>query len=141
MLGAPDVLRWTPAARRLEHQWAASAEHRADAAVADASARASGPTTRLALASALVKVARLMPAPAAFTEPISTLVGGGEIAARVQRLIDDGPEPSASRPRPIAPWTARCAAASAATIALAYGYAPLLAAVHTATEILVHRLP
>jgi hypothetical protein len=136
ILGAPDVLRWIPGTARLEQQWAAAAEHKADAAAAGAHDR----SARLALASALVKVARLMPVPAPFTEPISTLVGGGQIAERVHRLIDDGPEPSTSRQRPLRRW-ARCAAAATALVGLVFGYAPLLKAVHTATEILVHRLP
>jgi Zn-dependent protease with chaperone function len=134
MLGAPDVLRWTPAAHRLEHQWAAAAEHIADAAAA----HASGGSARLALASALVKVARLMPPPTPVTEPISTLIGGGEIASRVQRLIDDCPEQTGSRRQGAA--RARWAAAAAA-VAVAFGYAPLLKTVHDATEILVHYLP
>ena len=136
MLGAPDLLRGTSVARRLEHEWAASAEHMADAAASEVTGRAA----RLALASALVKVARLVPPPAPIAEPISTLLGGGEIAERVQHLIDDGPERAAPRPRGLSSWAVRCAAAAAA-IAFGYGYAPLLAAVHTATEILVHRLP
>jgi len=136
ILGAPDVLRWLPGTRRLEQRWAAAAEHRADASATGARDR----SARLALASALVKVARLMPAPAPFTEPISTLVGGGAIAARVHRLIDDGPQPSTERRRQSRPW-ARGAAAMAALAALVFGYAPLLATVHRATEILVSTLP
>ena len=136
ILGAPDVLRWLPGTRRLEQQWAAAAEHRADASATGASDR----SARLALASALVKVARLMPIPAPFTEPISTLVGGGEIAARVHRLIDDGPEPSTSPRRQSQLWV-RCAAAVAALVAFVFGYAPLLATVHRVTEILVNTLP
>ena len=138
MVGAPDALRWTPAARRLERQWAAAAEHRADAVAA----RRSDRTARLTLASALVKVARLMPASTPIAEPISTLIGGGEIARRVQRLIDDdrvepGYTPASDRAR----WGARSTAAAAVLLALGFGYAPLLAVVHAATEILVHRLP
>ena len=136
MLGAPDVLRWTPAARRLEHEWVTCAEHGADAAATNPSGR----TARLALASALVKVARLMPTQPRIVEPISTLIGGGEIAARVEWLIDDGPEPAASRRQRVV-WAARGTAAVAAATTLAYGYAPLLDIVHTATEILVNRLP
>src|SRR5207248_815435 len=69
MRGAPDVLHWMPAARRLEREWAAAAEHNADAAAPIVASRAA----RLALASALVKVARLMPVPVRTGEPISTL--------------------------------------------------------------------
>ena len=132
MLGAPDVLRWTTTAHRLEHRWAAAAEHRADAAAADAS----GCAARLDLASALVKVARLMPEATPIAEPMSTLVGGNEIAARVQRLIDD----DAARAVPRGGHPARWAAAVAIAV-LAFGYAPLLETVNAATEILVHYLP
>src|SRR5207249_8528470 len=99
MRASPDVLGWTQAARRLERAWAAASEHAADtgASVADRAAR-------LALASALVKVARLMPPPSSCTEPISTLTGGGEIAARVQWLIDDAPVAS---DRPLSSTPAR----------------------------------
>jgi Zn-dependent protease with chaperone function len=131
MRGAPDVLCWLPAAAHLERRWAAAAEHTADAA---------GCTTseiRLALASALVKVARLMPAPGPAGEPISTLVGGGDIASRVERLIDEraAGEPSRSR------TAARIAAVALAVASIALVYAPLLEGVHRTTEILVQRLP
>jgi Zn-dependent protease with chaperone function len=132
MRGAPDVLRWLPAARALERAWAAAAEHDADAAASIARSRA----MRLALASALVKVARLMPAAAPPAEPISTLVGGGDIASRVQRLIDDAPGIGSSRHG--ARWFA---VAAASAVSLAAGYGPLLEAVHRATETLVHSLP
>jgi len=134
MGAAPDVLGWTPAAHRLESAWAAAAEHAADAGESIASNRAA----RLALASALVKVARLMPPPAPIAEPISTLVGGGEIAARVHCLIDDA-APRHSAPR--SPLARRAALAAAAAASLALVYAPLLATVHRATEVLVNRLP
>lgn len=134
MRGAPDLLGWTPAARRLERAWAAAAEHTADAGASSSADRAA----RLALASALVKVARLMPPPLSFAEPISTLVGGGEIASRVRRLIDEAP-PRDTAPRRALP--ARLALAVAAAASLALAYAPLLAAVHRATEVLVHHLP
>lgn len=132
MRGAPDLLRWLPAARALERAWAAAAEHDADAAASIARSRA----MRLALASALVKVARLMPVAAPPAEPISTLIGGGEIASRVQRLIDDAPGIGSS-PRG-ARWFA---VAAASAVCLAVGYGPLLEAVHLATETLVHSLP
>jgi len=132
MCGAPDVLRWTHAARVLERRWAAAAEHEADAAADIAASR----TARLALASALVKVARLMPMAPPVGEPISTLVGGGEIASRVERLIDDAPVAPARRP---APWLLISAASIAA--ALVVGYLPLIQVVHRVTEALVHNLP
>ena len=134
MRGAPDLLGWTRAGRRLEHAWAAAAEHHADAGASAAADRAG----RLALASALVKVARLMPAPSSIGVPISTLMGGGEIASRVERLLDDTQE---TNPAPRRRLPARLAAALAVVTSIALAYAPLLATVHHATELLVHHLP
>jgi len=69
-------------------------------------------------------------------EPISTLIGGGEIASRVRRLLDD---------RTLAPSGARgriwIALAAAAIVAIGAVYSPLLHAVHYATELLVQSLP
>jgi Zn-dependent protease with chaperone function len=127
---APDVLAATSAARAIERQWASASEH-----VADREACETG-RARCALASALVKVARLTPAMTPIAEPISTLVDGGEIASRVQRLLDDGVAASAARRSPY-----RWIALALPTGALAAGYAPLLRAVHAATEVLVQTLP
>jgi Zn-dependent protease with chaperone function len=135
MRAAPDVLRWTPAASALEQKWAAAAEHIADAGDSISRNRA----TRLALASALVKVARLMPV-TPIIEPVSTLVGGGAIADRVQRLIDDGREPGEQLGRPLKTVCAVAATAGVALV-LAVGYTPLLEHVHKFTEILVRTLP
>jgi Peptidase family M48 len=130
MRASPDALFATSAARAIERRWAAASEHAADDMAAH-----HGMAARCALASALVKVARLIPDDRALTEPISTLVGGGEIAARVRRLLDDrAVMPAAGRPGvPIA------AVAALAGIGAVYG--PLLRVVHHATELLVHSLP
>ena len=69
------------------------------------------------------------------TEPISTLVDGGDIASRVRSLLDDasaGGRDAALPPR-------AGSAPRVAVAALAVGYAPLLRVVHVATEILVRR--
>jgi Zn-dependent protease with chaperone function len=135
MRGAPDLLGWTRAGRRLEHAWAAAAEHHADEGASAGPDR----SARLALASALVKVARLMPAPSSIVEPISTLMGGGEIASRVARLLDDTPlnTGTATHRR----LSSRIAVALTVAVSLAIVYGPLLAAVHRATEVVVHHLP
>ncbi len=128
MRATPDILFATSAARSLERRWAAASEHAADRSAGDSGRE------RCALASALVKVARMTPSPSHATEPISALVDGGDITARVQRLLDDtcyGPEGRTSR---------RLALAIAVT-GLALGYAPLLRLVHAVTEILVNSLP
>jgi Zn-dependent protease with chaperone function len=128
MRAAPDFLTVTPAARALERRWAAASEH-----VADRSAGQSG-RARCALASALVKVARLTPPAASFTEPISALVDGGDITARVQRLLDDAPSAAGRR-------SVRWLALAIPAAAIALTYAPLLRIVHFATEVLVSTLP
>jgi Zn-dependent protease with chaperone function len=125
---APDLLTYFRAARVIEQRWAAAAEHLADR-IGDSAA------ARCALASALVKVARLTPTIPRNSEPISTLISGGEIASRVQRLLaDDETIPSAR--------TWRLGALGAlAGLAVAFAYSPLLQSVHEITEILVHNLP
>jgi Zn-dependent protease with chaperone function len=127
MRAAPDLLWLTPAAGAIEARWAAAAEHAADH-------RACGDErARCALASALVKVARLTPPRTPIAEPISTLVDGGEIASRVRRLLDDAaPRERSSRRWPLA---------FACTMAAVAAYGPLLRLVHVATEVLVHTLP
>jgi Zn-dependent protease with chaperone function len=84
MYCAPDLLAWSGAIRRLEARWRAEIEYLADARAADGNdARA------LALASALVKVARMeerhgrdwrSPVLSTFNEP-------GLLEARVRRLV------------------------------------------------------
>ena len=128
MRAAPDLLFATRAARALERRWAAASEQVADRGVGD-NGRA-----RCALASALVKVARLTPPVSSIAEPISALVDGGDITARVQRLLDDAP--SAATPR-----SARWLALTISAGALVLGYAPLLRIVHRVTETLVNTLP
>jgi Zn-dependent protease with chaperone function len=132
MRAAPDLLSATVAARTLEHRWASAAEHTAD----DLAGRDST-DARCALASALVKVARLTPPPAAPGEPISTFVGGGDIVSRVERLLDDRGLARATGRRSAPRWIA----AAVVIVAAGAGYAPLLRAVHAATEVLVHTLP
>jgi Zn-dependent protease with chaperone function len=126
MRAAPDLLHFTPAAALVESRWASAAEHAADRhACGDADARC-------ALASALVKIARLTPSPTPLAEPISTLVDGGEITSRVERLLSDTAPAATAASR----WPFAVAAALAAA-----GYVPLLQLVHEATEMLVHTLP
>jgi Zn-dependent protease with chaperone function len=130
MRAAPDLLSTTSTARAIERRWSSASEHAADRrAAADAPARC-------ALASALVKAARLTPSMVPAAEPICTLISGGDIASRVERLLDDG-APAAPSGRRAALWIA--AAIPAAL--LAASYTPALQLVHAATEVLVNRLP
>jgi len=129
MRACPDALFFTGAARELERRWASASEHAADRAAGHSGA------ARCALASALVKVARLIPADPRVSEPISTLIGGGEIASRVRRLLDDAsPAPDGQRLRV---WMM----STVALVGAAVAYSPILRAVHHATEILVQSLP
>ena len=135
MRTAPDFLAGTTVARDLEQRWASAAEHRADRHACEGENVVDRGRARCALASAIVKVARMAPLMAATTEPISTLVDGCDIALRVRSLLDDAAPPA--RPRSRRPWIG----AGVVVAALAVGYAPLLRAVHVATELVVHALP
>jgi Zn-dependent protease with chaperone function len=128
MRAAPDMWFATGAARSLERRWAAASEHAADRGAG------TGERERCALASALVKVARLTPPATPLQEPISALVDGGDITARVQRLLDDSPSDTGRR-------SSRWLAIALAAPALMLAYAPLLRLVHTVTELLVNSLP
>jgi Zn-dependent protease with chaperone function len=128
MRGAPDLLFVTSAARALERRWVAASEQIADSAAGHSE------HVRCALASALVKVARITPMVSSITEPISALVDGGDITERVRRLLDDAPSAAASR-------TMRWLPVAIPAAALALAYSPLLRIVHSVTEILVNSLP
>jgi len=131
MRATPDALSLFGASRRLEHDWALAAEHAADACAAQDS------TMGLALAAALVKIARLTPPAPASPVLASPLVGGDAIASRISRLMDDA---AANRPS----WVARAiglGSAAALLAALVVGYRPLLASVHQISEVLVRVLP
>lgn len=136
MRAAPDFLALTSVARDLERRWASASEHLADRGACDRVDVVDRGRARCALASAIVKVARMTPPMAPTAEPISTLVDGGDIASRVRSLLDDG-TPAAAKPRSRRFWIG----VGLAVAALAFGYAPLLRVVHLATEILVHALP
>jgi Zn-dependent protease with chaperone function len=128
MRAAPDMWFATGAARWLERRWAAASEHAAD--------RGAGGSERerCALASALVKVARLTPLQAPIDGPISALVDGGDVTARVRRLLDDSPFDAGRRSRRWLPM-------AIATPFLVLAYAPLLRLVHAVTELVVNSLP
>ena len=129
MRAAPDVLVSTKTAAAIEARWASAAEHDADCAGAADNA------TRCALASALVKVAKLTPLATPLAEPISTLVDGGDIASRVHRLLDDQ-SPAASV------WQLpRRSTAVAVAGSVLLSYSTLLWLVHEATELIVNTLP
>jgi len=131
MRASPDLLAFCSAARAIECRWASAAEYCADSAAASV-----GPAARCALASALVKVARLTPTVTPIAEPISTLVDGGEIVSRVERLLADSTQPIARQASMIA-WSVVVLLAAASTI----NFISLLELVHSVTEVLVRSVP
>jgi Zn-dependent protease with chaperone function len=128
MRAAPDLLFATSTARALERRWAAASEQAADRSAGDSD------RVRCALASALVKVARLTPPVNSMAEPISALVDGGDITARVERLLDDAPSTETSH-------SMRWLSIAVPAAVLIVAYAPLLRIVHSVTETLVNGLP
>jgi Zn-dependent protease with chaperone function len=80
-----DVLTMLPWGRELDRDWAAAAEYAADEYAAEA-----GPGIALDLASALVKIARLVPPGATPALPAAALVVGWDVESvgpRVRRLV------------------------------------------------------
>lgn len=131
MYAAPDALSWFPRSSELASAWRAATEEAAD----DDAARA-GDGGRLALASALIKVARLATGMSAQRAmPASTLYCGESIDGRVRRLLE--PVESGTQAgleyRPV-----RTAALITGAIALA------VLALHTVqalVELTIHTLP
>jgi hypothetical protein len=121
----PDPLAFLPAGNRLCRAWAEAAE-----AAADEHASRAGAERALALAGALVKVARMAPARQRLHLPACAFHDGALIARRVERILG-GPTRGAGALSPARPWSS-------------WGYAPVLAvsalspavlrAVHALTE-------
>jgi Zn-dependent protease with chaperone function len=128
LVASPDALGLTPLGRSVLSAWVSAAETDADAHAVGADAQRG-----VTLASALVKVARLLPAPSREPLPLSTLNEGGSLAARVRRLTGVPDRPS--RRWPLA-WTAAVAMVLAALGSLALDPEWLMP-IHRATEWLV----
>ena len=130
----PDVLGWLPASRQLTASWHAAAED-----AADDGAGSLGRDGRLALAQALIRVARMAPAEtsAAATDarllPATALFRGDDIARRVQRLVAPAGTDTARRRR-------LGLGVAAATAALALS-AVLMKPLHHVVETIVTILP
>jgi Zn-dependent protease with chaperone function len=120
---SPDALAWMPAGRALTERWRAATELEADA-------RASGcdPRKRVALAAALLKVARLSSGTEHRSLALSMPVAVDDVAGRVRELL--APRPMAHRPLPL-----RALVACALLIAAAG--VPLYGSVHESIESLV----
>jgi Zn-dependent protease with chaperone function len=125
---SPDVLGLLPASRRLLRSWHEAAED-----AADDFARRDADTTGVALAAALVKVARLAPSGTfAATLPASALYRGENLERRVRRLL----QPATDAP------VDRLARTILAIGAILVGTALLqLDRLHTAMETAVNLLP
>ncbi|QHN04337.1 M56 family metallopeptidase [Granulicella sp. WH15] len=132
MVSAPGVLPLHPTFRSLEQQWARMAEWAADDA-----AVASEPMRAIALAEALVRVARLSTRSEQIPVVSSLVACKDDLGERVQRLL--GPTAQAtpttghSRLR-----TAAVATAAAIITLLATHQREVLSLVHSAMEFLVH---
>jgi len=124
----PDPLALLPIGDRLFRAWTEAAEAAAD----EHSARAGSPRA-LALAGALVKVARMAPVGQRASLPASAFHDGAAIARRVKRLLDRTESKEAATsllrtPRALGTW------AFLSVLAL-FGTSPLvLRAVHALTE-------
>jgi hypothetical protein len=115
-----------PFASRLDEAWSVAAEE-----AADATAAANDPDRRLDLANALIRLARLAPAPD-LPAGVSAFYHGGTIETRVRLLLDP---PTLSAPGGER-WVASLGAA-----ALALAFLVSAPAIHAAMEVLVRSLP
>jgi Zn-dependent protease with chaperone function len=120
---SPDALGWLPAGAQLTARWRAAAELEADA-------RASGgdPRKRVALASALLKVARLSSGSERRSLALSMPVAVDDVAGRVRELLAPLPTPHRRLPT---------MALMACALAIVLGGVPLYGSVHESIESLV----
>jgi Zn-dependent protease with chaperone function len=138
-----DALTIMPAGRTLDRAWAESAEAAAD----EYAARAGDADSALALASALVKIARRVPQGARPAMPAGAFLlgelNGGSLAWRVRRLTQLAASDPAAAQRHNAPhaawlWAGACTLFIAAALVATDAHA--LAAMHTALEYVVKAL-
>ena len=128
LVALPDPLGWLPVGRAIDAAWHDATEEVADEAPGDAA----GDAGRVALASALIRVAKMVPAGSPIAEiPASALYRGEPLERRVRRLLDPIP------PRPRAPrhyqWLALAAVIGASIV--------LLGPIHDLLEVAVTFLP
>jgi Zn-dependent protease with chaperone function len=89
---APDALAWLPCSRRAARRWSDAAEAAADRAAVHAF-----PEGRVSLASALVRVARLLPADQPASIPATALYRGESLDVRLRRILEDPAVPNTGR--------------------------------------------
>ncbi len=129
---SPDLLDVWPSGRALERRWRAAVEF-----AADARAVAGSQTRAVALASALLKVARLAPAAGVPAAGIA-FYDGTLLSARIDRLLSPGLD--GRPPHRVAPaW--EVSLGSMTLCAGAAGRGAAWFGVHLATEGLVRFLP
>jgi Zn-dependent protease with chaperone function len=125
---APDLVSGTRFAQRLEAEWIRRAELEADAAACEGSA-----TQAVALASALIKVARLVAGHPPIDLGRAAFHDGAPVAERIRRLCET-PRASAWRASHVVPLLA----AAGLLTAVLVNAVSVLPAVHGLTEWLVH---
>jgi len=127
LIACPDMLAWTSAGDALIARWRAEAELEADAL-------STGPDRRrrIALASALIKVARLS-VPKRPPGELSMAIVADDVEVRVRRLL--APLPPAPHGLPLESTSPILTAACALLIAVAA--VPLYGVVHECIEVLV----
>lgn len=141
MRGCRDTLLLIPCGRPLDDAWKEASE-----SAADEQAARGGPMLALDLASALVKISRLIPRGVRPTMPAAALLVGydeeGSVTERVARLLrlaNDADQ--SSRSRLVAPaMLSICSALLLAMVLIAVNQPHVLAAVHTLMEYGVHLL-
>jgi hypothetical protein len=129
---SPDLLALWRAGRRLEQRWRAAAEFAADARAVQGSA-----TRAVSLASALLKVARLVPAGGSLRAR-TALYDGSLLSARIDRLLAPAESPLPRRNGGLA-WSLPLFGITVLAAVLAADAVWL--GVHAATEGLVRFLP
>jgi hypothetical protein len=82
MVSCPDALAWTPLGRALFGRWRTAAEF-----AADQSATGNDPQKRVSLASALIKVARLLEPGQCAQHPLTMPVALDDVEGRVRQLL------------------------------------------------------
>lgn len=125
---SPDPLAWLPAGAALTQHWRTAIEF-----AADAHATGSDPRRRVALASALIKVARLATASDRPLPVFAMSVAADDVAGRVRQLL----APEVLRPQPTPPWSAIVRALAVGGLLLPLAAVPIYAPLHELIEFLV----
>lgn len=105
MLALPNPLSLMQAGSEMQHAWSAAAEESADDVAAGQE-----PASRTALASALVRVAKMARTPAPPWMPALAFYEGTNLEHRVRRLLGDGPSSNRMSLRTVLALTAAAGA-------------------------------